>query len=212
LIGSDPYNFIRNRNEIPVLVLNVIGHTKALPGLGSGSERKERKMKKDKPARPDPMQPNARAPVLTEIPAANSPVGHKVPKHRLLKFVSTAHSIAKSRNRHGCLNRDTLNKLGKALVSGFDGVRNEGVPNDSRLCCQEIEIASIRMGTTIKDRTEGLSAKRSWRHMPDLPKSVLANSLSSPIGRRRSKPYVILMLWRTSCASRRQTFERRIPN
>jgi len=83
-------------------------------------------MKKDKPARPDPMQPFVLA-----------PVGHKPPKYR--PFVSTAHSIAKGRKRHGWLNRDTLNKLGKALVSGFDGIRNEGVPDRFKALLQQIE-------------------------------------------------------------------------
>jgi hypothetical protein len=95
-------------------------------------------MKKDKPVRPDPMQPLVRASVVTEIPAANSLVGQKFPKHRPLKFVSTAHSIV-GRNGHGCLNRDTLNKLGKALVSGFDGIRNEGVPDRFKALLQQIE-------------------------------------------------------------------------
>ena len=83
-------------------------------------------MKKDKPIRPDPMQPFVLA-----------PVGHKLPKYR--SFVSTAHSIAKGRKSHGRLNRDTLNKLGKALVSGFDGIRNEGVPDRFKALVKQIE-------------------------------------------------------------------------
>lgn len=86
-------------------------------------------MKKDKPVRPEPVRRIVPAPVVTEIPAADSPLGHKVPKHRPLKFVSTAHSIAPGRKSHGCLNRDTLNRLGKALESSFNGIRNEGVPD-----------------------------------------------------------------------------------